>query len=111
MPFARDMAIDACSVQLAGAATVALAFGGLIYKMLILIPELATAITAFAVVPISCSVIDTGTVHQGGLQVLCKYLQEVCSNLSGGVWTYTKAELLKNSTVLLEQGQTDAYQV
>ena len=77
MLFARDVMVDACFVQLAGAATVASAFGDLIYEILISRPELAVAITAFAISLISRSVIDTRTVHQGGLQVLCRYLQEV----------------------------------
>ena len=104
MPFARDVTIDASSVQLAGTAIVASAFGGLIYKILISRPELAAAITVFAVSLVSRSVTDTGTMHQGDLQVLCRYLQEVCSSSSGGVWTYTEAELLKSSAVLLERG-------
>ena len=104
MPFARVIQIDACSVQLAGAATIASAFKGLIYEILISRRELVAAITMFAISLVSHLVIDTGTVHQGGLQVLCKYLQEVYSNLSGGVWTYTEAELLKSSAILLERG-------
>ena len=63
MPFARNMTVDASSVQLVGAATVASAFGGLIYKMLILRPKLAAAITTFAISLVSHSVTDTGTVH------------------------------------------------
>ena len=110
MSYARVVQIDVYSVQLAGAATVASAFGGLIYKILISRPELATAITVFAVSLVSRSVTDTGTVHQGGLQFLCRYLQEVYSSLSGGVWTYTEAELLDNSAVLLQRGPTNAYQ-
>ena len=66
----RDIQVDACSVQLAGAATVASAFGGLMYKMLISRPKLAAAITAFVVSLTSCLVTDTGTMHQGGLKVL-----------------------------------------
>ena len=110
MPFARDVTIDACSVQLAGAATMASAsFNGLIYEVLLSRPELAAAITAFAVSLVNCLVTDTGIVHQVGLQVLCKYLQEVYNSLSGGVWMYTKAELLESFAVLLQQGQMDAY--
>ena len=106
MPFARDVTVDASSVQLAGASIVASAFGGLIYKILILRPELTATITVFAVSLVSCLVTDTGTLHQGDLQVLYRYLQEVCSNLSGGVWRYAKAELLESSAILL-QPRTD----
>ena len=102
VPFARDVTIDACFVQLAGATTVASAFGGLIYEIFISRSELAAAITMFALSLVSRLVTDTGTMHQGDLQVLCRYLQEVCSNLSGDVWTYTKVELLESFTVLLE---------
>ena len=101
MPYARDVQIDVCSIQLAGATTVASAFGGLIYEMLISRPELAVAITMFVVSLISRSVPDTGIVHQGGLQVLCRYLQEVYSSSSGGVWTYIEAELLESCAILL----------
>ena len=66
MPFARDVQVDACFLQLAGAAIIASAFGGLIYKMLILRLELAAAIIAFVSL-VSRLVTDTGTVHQGGL--------------------------------------------
>ena len=111
MSFARDIAIDACLVQVVGATTIASVFGGLIYKMLISRLELAAAITVFAVSLVNCLVTDTGTVHQGDLQVLCRYLQEVCNKLSGGVWTYTEAELLESSAILLQQGETDVYQV
>ena len=86
VPFARDVAVDACSVQLAGPAAVASAFGGLIHEILISRPELAAAITVFAAVSlVSRLVTDTGRAHQGDLQVLCRYLQEVCSSSSGGV--------------------------
>ena len=106
MPFARDVTVNAFSIQLPSAATVASAFGGLIYEILILRQELAAAITVFMVSLVSRLVTDTSTVHQGDLQVLCRYLQEVCSNLSGGVWRYAKAELLESSAILL-QPRTD----
>ena len=77
MPFARDVTVDASSVQLAGTTTVASTFGGLIYKILISRPELAAAITAFAVSLVSNLVTDIGTMHQGGFQVLFRYLREV----------------------------------
>ena len=101
MPFTRYVQFDACFVQLASTAIVASAFGGLMYKMLISRPELAAAVIAFAVSLVSCSETDTSIVHQGGLQVLSRHLQEVYSNLSGCVWTYTKEELLESSTILL----------
>ena len=100
MPFATDVTGDASSIC---AATVASAFDGLIYIILISRSELAATITVFAVNLVSRLVTDIGTVHQGGLQVLCsRYLQEVCSSLSGGVWTYTKAKFLRSSAVLLQ---------
>ena len=90
MPFVRDVTVvDACSIQLAGLATVASAFNGLIYKILISRPQLAAVIIAFTISLVSRLVTDTGIVHQGGLQVLCRYVQEIYNNLSGGVWTYT----------------------
>ena len=76
-------------------------FGGLIYKILISRPEFAIVITVFALSLVSHLVTDTGTVHQGDLQVLCIYLQEVCTSLSGGVWTYIEAKLLERSAILL----------
>ena len=63
MPFARDVIVDACFVQLAGTAIVASMFGGLVYEMLISRSELAVAITAFAVSLVSRLVTDTSTVH------------------------------------------------
>ena len=81
------------------------------YKMLNLRPESAVVITTFAISLVNHLVNDTGTVHQGGLQVLYRYLQEVYSSSSSGVWTYTKAELLDGSAILLQQGQTNAYQL
>ena len=83
------------------------------YEMLISRPELAAAIIAFPFSLVSHSMADTGTVHLGGLQVLCRYLllQDVHNSLSGGVWTYTEAELLGNFSILLQQGPTDAYQL
>ena len=41
MPIARDIHVDACSVQLAGSASVASAFSGLMYEMLISRPDIA----------------------------------------------------------------------
>ena len=50
MPIARDIHVDTCSVQLAGTASVALAFGGLMYEMLISRLDIAAAIVgAFTV--------------------------------------------------------------
>ena len=49
MLYARDVMLVVFFVQLASTTTVALAFGGLIYKILISRPELAAVITAFAV--------------------------------------------------------------
>ena len=63
MLFARDVMVDVCFVQLAGAPTVATAFGGLIYKIVILRPKLVAAIIAFAASLVSCLVTDTGIVH------------------------------------------------
>ena len=83
--FTKDVTVDACFVQLASAANVASAFGGLIYEILISRPELASAITMFVVILVSHLVTDTGIVHQGGLQVFCRYLQEVYSDLSSSV--------------------------
>ena len=74
MPFARDVTVDASFIQLAGVATMASAFGGLIYKILISRLQLVAAITVFAISLVSHLVTDTGTVHQGDLQVLCRYL-------------------------------------
>ena len=94
MPIARDIYVDACSIQLAGSASVASAFGGLMYEMLISRPEIAVAVGAFAVSVVSLSVTDSGIVHGGAMQVLCTYLQDVCGtsgSTSGGVWTYTGA--------------------
>ena len=83
IPFARDMMVDASSVQLVGASTMASAFGGLIYEILIFLRlELAASITSFAARLVNCSMTKIGAVHQGGLQVLYKYLQEVYSSSS-----------------------------
>ena len=84
MPYAMDVAVDACSVRVASATIVASTFGGLIYEMLISRPELAHAISVFAVSLVSRLVIKVGKAHQGGLHVLCKYLHKVCG-LSGSV--------------------------
>ena len=109
MPIARDIYVDACSVQLAGSASVASAFGGLMYEMLISRPDIAAAVGAFAVSVISLLVADTGIVHGGAMQVLCSYLQDVCGT-SGSVWTYTGAESLANSSASLpHRGQPDAH--
>ena len=79
------------------------------YEMLISRLELVVAITAFVVNLVSHLVVGTGTVHQGGLQFLCRYLQEVYNNLSGGVWMYTKAKLLHSSAILLHLGEMEVY--
>ena len=109
MPIARDIYVDACSVHLAGSASVASAFGGLMYEMLISRPDIAAAVGAFAVAVISLSVTDTGIVHGGAMQVLCRYLQDVCGTF-GSVWTYTGAESLTDSSAgLPHRGQPDAH--
>ena len=71
MPIARDIHVDACSIQLAGLASVVSAFGALMYEMLISRPDRAVAVGAFA---ISLSGIDTGIAHGGVMQVVCRYL-------------------------------------
>ena len=101
MPFARDVYVDVCFVQVADAGTLASTFGGLIYKILILRPELVAVINEFATGLVSHSMIDARRVHQGGLQVLCRYLQDVCNNLLGSVWTYTEEGFGNNSTIFL----------
>ena len=73
MPFARVIQVGAHCVQLASSIIVASAFGGLIYEILLLRLELAIAITTFALSLVSHLVNDTSTVHQVGLQVLCRY--------------------------------------
>ena len=75
------------------------------YKMLISRLELTVAIHVFAISSINCLVIETGSVHQ----VLWRYLQEVCNGLSGNIWTYSEAELLKSSAILLQQGEIGTY--
>ena len=67
MPFARDVTVDACFVQLASAATVASTFGGLVYKMLILRPYLVVAISVFVISLVRRSMNKTGTMHHGSL--------------------------------------------
>ena len=90
MLIARDIRVDACSVQLASTASVASAFGGLIYEMLISRAHLAAVVGAFAVGVVNYSMIDVGIDHGGDMQVLRSYLQDVCG-MSSGVWTYTRA--------------------
>ena len=82
MPIARDIHVDSCSVQLARSASVASAFGGLMYEILISRPEIAAAVGAFAVGVVSHMVIDTGIEHGGAVQVITRYLQDVraCSS-------------------------------
>ena len=58
MLYARDVIVDAFSVQVESVAFVALAFGGLIYKMLISRPKLAAATTVFVVSLVSFAVTD-----------------------------------------------------
>ena len=74
MPIARDIHVDACSVQLAGSASVALAFSGLMYEMLISRPDIAAVVGTFAINVISLSMNDASIVHGGNMQVLCRYL-------------------------------------
>ena len=93
MPIAKEICVDACLVQLAGTASVASAFGDLMYEMLISRPHLAAAVGAFAVGVVSYSMTDAGIEHGGGMQVLHTYMQDVCG-MSGGVWTYTRARQL-----------------
>lgn len=90
MPIARDICVDACSVRLAGLASVASAFSGLMYEMLISRLDLAGVVGAFAIGVVSRSMTDIGIEHGGVMQVLHRYLQDVCG-MSGGVWTYTGA--------------------
>ena len=101
MPIARDIYVDACSVELAGSASVASAFGGLMYEMLISRSDIAAAVGAFVVDVVSRLVTDAGIVHGGAMQVLCRHLHEVCDP-SSSVWTYT-------GLLLSCQGQTDAH--
>ena len=65
-------------------ASVALAFGALMYKMLISRPNRAAAVGAFAT---SLLGTDIGIAHGGVMQVLHTYLQDVCGT-SDGVWIY-----------------------
>ena len=52
---------------------------------------------------------DAGIVHGGNMQVLCRYLQDVCGT-SGSVWTYTGAEPLTDSFAgLLRRRPPDAH--
>ncbi|MCO5599639.1 hypothetical protein L7F22_053745 [Adiantum nelumboides] len=68
MPIAWDIYVDACFVELARSTSIALAFGGLMCEMLILRPDIAAAVGAFAAGLISGSVIDHGIRHGGVLQ-------------------------------------------
>ena len=71
MPIARDIHVDACSIQLAGFASVASTFGALMYEMLILRPDIVAVVRAFA---ISLSGTDADIAHGGVMQVLHTYL-------------------------------------
>lgn len=109
MPIFKDIYVDACSIQLARLASVASTFGGLMYAMLISRPDIAIAVGAFAIAVISLSVTDAGIVHGGAMQVLCRYLQDVCGTF-GSVWTYTGAKSLADtSTGLPHREQLDAH--
>ena len=59
------------------------AFGGLMYAMLILRPNIAAAVGAFAVGVVSLSVTDAGITHGGVMHVLHTYLQDVCGMFGG----------------------------
>lgn len=72
-------------VRLAEIAHVSSAFGSLIYDLLVLRPELAAAVGAFAVGVVSCLVTDSGIGHPGALQVITRYLHEVHVCSSHGV--------------------------
>ena len=77
MPYARDVQVDACFVQLARAAAIASAFGGLMYKMLILRPQSVATIDVFVVSLINHLVVDASRVHQKDIQVLCRFARDV----------------------------------
>ncbi|MCO5589432.1 hypothetical protein L7F22_043399 [Adiantum nelumboides] len=70
MPIAKDIYVDACSVELARSASIASAFGDLMYGMLISRPDIAIVVGAFAVGLINRLMIDHGIRHGGVLQVL-----------------------------------------
>ncbi|MCO5606344.1 hypothetical protein L7F22_060532 [Adiantum nelumboides] len=78
MPIARDIYVDACSIELARSACIASAFGGLMYEMLISRSDIAAAVGAFAISVVSRLVSDADIVHGGAMQVLCRPLHEVC---------------------------------
>ena len=80
MPIARDIYVDACSIELAGPASIASAFGGLMYEMLISRPDLAAAVGAFVAELIGRTVTDHGIEHGGVMRVLDRYLQECMSS-------------------------------
>ena len=108
MPIARDIHVDACLVRLVGLASIASAFGGLMYEMLISRPDIAAAVEAFTVSAISLSVTNAGIVHGEAMQVLCRYLPEVCPR-SGSVG-YTEAKLPSTSFAGRHHGgQLDAH--
>ena len=71
MPIAKDIHVDACSIQLASLASVTLAFGGLMYEMLILGLDIPIVARAFA---INILVIDIGIAHGGVMQIVCTQL-------------------------------------
>ena len=78
------------------------------YEMLISRPYIAALVGAFIVSAISLLVTDVGIVHGEAMQVLCRYLQEVCPR--SGSAGYTEAELLSTSFVGLHHGgQSDAH--
>ena len=74
MCIARDIHVDACSIWLAPLASVALAVGGLMYKMLISRTNITTAMGAFSIGVFNFMMIDVGIVHGGDMQVLHTYL-------------------------------------
>ena len=58
---------------------IASAFGGLMYEMLISRPDITAVVAgAFTLSAISLSVNDAGIMHGEAMQVLCRYLEEVC---------------------------------
>ncbi|MCO5579015.1 hypothetical protein L7F22_032866 [Adiantum nelumboides] len=80
MTIARDIYVDACSVELASSTSIASAFGGLMYEILISRPDIIAEVVAFVAGLINCSVIDHGIRHGEVLQVLDINLQECMSS-------------------------------
>ncbi|MCO5593055.1 hypothetical protein L7F22_047060 [Adiantum nelumboides] len=88
--------VDASSLdELTRSASIASAFCGLMYEMLISTPDIAVAVGALAVGVVSQLVTDAGIGHGGAMQVLCRHLHEASpgfrphlrlSDYQSGLW-------------------------